>query len=55
MLGAAREAGVWSFVPLILHYVAFVDDWPMSTMKIEKFALRGQLANAMAVQPQRLG
>ena len=37
------------------RHVAFVTDWPMSTTKIQKFALRERLVDAVSVDPKRLG
>ena len=37
------------------RHVAFVTDWPMSTTKIQKFALRERLVDAVPVDPKRLG
>ena len=37
------------------RHVAFVTDWPMSTTKIQKFALRARLVDAVTVDPKRLG
>jgi fatty-acyl-CoA synthase len=38
----------------IPRYVAFVTQWPMSATKIQKYQLRGRLADAVRVEPSRL-